>query len=96
MGMKGLTARLERIRHLVTAVTNGDQPGERLAAEAAQAGNRISRRPERLRAETARLRECLRELPETLRRIKATRKGAGQKAVIQRCLNILKAAEEIG
>ncbi len=64
-GFKGLVARLDEVRRYVTYVS-GALPDDRLAAEVAQVGNRISRRPETFAQEMVRLHEALPRLLKML------------------------------
>ncbi len=68
MGLKGVLGRLDRVREYATSLgwILPLHPKERLAVEAAQMGNRISRDPGRFAAEIRRLPGYLRELPGVL------------------------------
>jgi len=96
-GMKGLMTRLEWVRKTVTVAAQGASAGagERLAVEAAQTGNRISRNPRGLAAEISRLREILDELPRVLRSMKRTQKDAEKKKLLAKCLKLIANARAV-
>jgi alpha-glucosidase len=60
-GLKGILSRLAVARHSVP-----EYPAERLVIEAVQAGNRISRKPEKFKAEIKHLSGILKKLPAAL------------------------------
>jgi alpha-glucosidase len=68
-GLKGLFARLDTVRALVTMSSTGHpvHPEERLAVRAAQAARRIELRPATAAAEIDKLRETLARLPGAMR-----------------------------
>jgi alpha-glucosidase len=67
-GLKGLMARLARVSYYNTISTVGCilHPQERLGVDAAQTGNRITRRPETFAAEVLALRRKVKALPAML------------------------------
>jgi len=96
MGLKGLLARLECVRHIITVAAQGASahPRERLAVEAAQTGNRISRNPGTALSELKRLREILARLPGEFRAMKRNQEDKDRQKLLAKCLSILKAARK--
>jgi len=91
-GMKGLMARLERVRYWTTLATSPriTHPKERLAVDASQTGNRISRKPESFKTELTNLQSMLKELPDVLKEMRDMVKSEEKREYIERAINILK------
>jgi hypothetical protein len=93
-GWKGLMARLESVRALVTigACAPRTQTLGREAVEAAQAGNRASRDPSSFPAEVERLRGLLRALPEVIRRMRRKALQLDRMQALEKAGRVLEAA----
>jgi alpha-glucosidase len=99
LGLKGLLARLARVNYYNTLSTGAFilDKEERLGIDAAQTGNRVSRKPETFVAECRRLRVTIGKIPAMLRRLGNVKRGNPPKpdperqANCKKALNILRA-----
>ena len=91
-GMKGLIARLERVKYWTTLATGAriTHPKERLVVAASQTGNRLWRDPYSLKSELTNLKSMLAELPDVLKEMRAMVKGKEKAGYVEKAINILK------
>ena len=101
-GLPGILARLELLRDLGTLVSGGKtpHPDERIGVELAQAGNRISRKPETYGAEWARLRRRIHDAPAMFLAVKKAStlepQGEWRSAACDKALAVLKSVFSTG